>query len=311
MRRGAGRDPRIVAVDQQLRAVLGGIGLGRPPRASSKSSPTWVTVAPSARIRSTLPRLALLRREDDRRHAERARGVRDALPEVAGRGRDDRAGPDRSSPPPPARGRRPTSPRPLNERIGLTVSTLTMTGTPQTPRQALVDVLRRVGEGGVDPVVGGADRLDGQLGDRDQRGRRSGGVGAIRPGKEKRPKEPRSTVVPANASTGKTASGSGPLQARTTLPGATRRREGTYPRVSGFVAASCEGCPQRCPRKPVAAASVAAAQDMKTPEGTTITSCSDPCKQRSDHEMFAAPSGRTTIRRGSRRRQAAADGPNS
>ena len=63
--------------------------------------------------------------------------------------------------------------------------------------------------------------------------------------KEKRPKEPRSTVVPANASTGKTASGSGPLQARTTLPGATGPREVTYPRVSGFVVASCEGCPQR------------------------------------------------------------------
>ena len=32
-------------------------------------------------------------------------------------------------------------PRPLNERIGLTVSTLTMTGTPEPRRQALVDVL--------------------------------------------------------------------------------------------------------------------------------------------------------------------------
>ena len=191
-----------------------------------------------------LAAVGVARGEDDRRHAQRAGGVGDALAEVPGRRprRSARSGPILPS---PARAWTTTQvPRPLNERIGLTVSTLTMTGHPEAPRQALVDVLRRVREGGIDPLVGGADRLDGQFGDRDQRGRRSRRDGwRDRPQTQKRPKEPRSTVAPANASTGKTASGSGPLRARTTLPGATGRREGTYPRVSRFVVASCEGCP--------------------------------------------------------------------
>jgi hypothetical protein len=110
-----------------------------------------------------------------------------------------------------------------------------------------------------------------------------GGRVADQPEKEKRPKEPRSTVVPANASTGKTASGSGPLQARTTLPGATGRREGTYPRVSGFVCLPARVVHTLSTKvRPIAGAR--ASGDTKMPEGTGRSpDVPDPCKQRSDH----------------------------
>ena len=108
-RRRAGRDPRVVAVDEQLGIVLGRVRLRGAVRASSKSSPASMTVAPSARIRAILAAVRVARREDDGRDAERPSGVGDALAEVAGRRDDDRPIAGRSSPPPPGRGPRPTS----------------------------------------------------------------------------------------------------------------------------------------------------------------------------------------------------------
>ena len=109
------------------------------------------------------------RGEHDGRDA-RARGRRTRRPARSCRPTRRRpAGPGRSSPPPPGRATAIHVPRPLNERIGLTVSTLTMTGHAEPRRQALVDVLRRAGEGRVDPAVGGADRGGFELGDRDHR----------------------------------------------------------------------------------------------------------------------------------------------
>ena len=100
------------------------------PRALSKSSPASMTSAPSARIRSSLPRLAW-------RDVKTMAGIPSAraayatpcpkLPaETHAIGRSGPALPS------PARPLTATHvPRPLNERIGLTVSTLTMTGTPR------------------------------------------------------------------------------------------------------------------------------------------------------------------------------------
>ena len=54
----AGRDPRVLAVDEQPGADLARRAASDASRAASKSCPTWTTVAPSARIRSSLRRFA-------------------------------------------------------------------------------------------------------------------------------------------------------------------------------------------------------------------------------------------------------------
>ena len=77
-------------------------------------------------------------------------------------------------------------PRPLNERIGLAVSTLTMTGTPSRADRPSWTYWGEPREGRVDPGVGGTDRRGFEFGDRDQRGWAPG----FARHKEKRPKEP-------------------------------------------------------------------------------------------------------------------------
>ena len=130
-----------------------------------------MTSAPSARIRAILRAVRPARREDDGRDAEGPGGVRDALAEVAGRRADDRAGPARSCPPPARAATATHVPRPLNERIGLTVSTLTITGTPSRADRPSWTYCGAVAEDRVDRGVGGPDRRRLELRDREHRDR--------------------------------------------------------------------------------------------------------------------------------------------
>ena len=164
----AGRDAWIVAVDEELDRVLGGIRLGG-----------------GAGAVEVLPRLDDLGAEcahplDLARLAWRDVNTMAGIPSA----RAAYATPwpklpaetqaiGRSGPilPSPARALTATHvPRPLNERIGLTVSTLTMTGTPRRRDRPVVDELRGVGKARVDPVTGRADGVGREGRDADQRG---------------------------------------------------------------------------------------------------------------------------------------------
>ena len=97
--------------------------------AVSKSSPTSRTSAPRARIRASLPRFARV----DAKTTERTPAGPAANATPWPKFPADAQTTGRSGPRTPSRTRASIAthvPRPLNERIGLTVSTLTMTGTP-------------------------------------------------------------------------------------------------------------------------------------------------------------------------------------
>ena len=199
-------------------------------------------------------------------------------------------------------------PRPLNERIGLRVSTLTMTGTRRRrdrPSWTYCGEWVKAGS-----IRSWASRIASAVssGIVDQRGRRSWREGLrIRRKRE----TPEGTQNPQSFP---------PMQApaRPLLVLRPFRQGLRYPARP----ADGKGLIHEFPGSSWLPARVVHTMStkgrlgergggpagMKTPEGTAITSCSNPCKQRSDHEMFAAPSGRTTIRRGSRRRHTA-DGP--
>ena len=131
-----------------------------------------------------LAAVGVARREHDGRDPEGPRGIGDALPEVAGRDAGDRpVGPILPS---PARAWIAIHvPRPLNERIGLVVSTLTMTGTP---RRRDSPSWRYWGEWmNARSIRSWAARMaaEFEVGDRDQRGRGSR-VPAARKGNARR-----------------------------------------------------------------------------------------------------------------------------
>ena len=201
-------------------------------------------------------------------------------------------------------------PRPLNERIGLTVSTLTMTGTPRRrdrPSWTYCGEWVKAGS-----IRSWASRIASAV---------SSGIvinAAVAPGGRGcgsgREKEtPEGTQIHSRSRQCKHRQDRFWFWAPSGKDYVTRRDPPTGRDLSTSFrvrrAASCEGCPHDVHEGSPSASVAASPADMKTPEGTAITSCSNPCKQRSDHEMFAAPSGRTTIRRVSRRRHTA-DGPN-
>ena len=123
--------------------------------------------------------------EDDGRDAEGSRGVGDALAEVPRRHAGD--GSVRTDPPLP---RQPVRDEPraaaLERADRVDGLDLDDDWHAERARQAVVDVLRRAGEGGVDRAVRGADGRGFELGDADH-GSEDPGRG---PGKQKRPKEP-------------------------------------------------------------------------------------------------------------------------
>ena len=110
-----------------------------------------MTVAPERAHPGDLGAVRARRAEHDGRHAQGARRVRDALAEVARRHAHDRpVRPDGPLPRQPAIATH--VPRPLNERIGLTVSTLTMTGTPRRADRPSWTYCGESREGRVDPT---------------------------------------------------------------------------------------------------------------------------------------------------------------
>ncbi len=161
-RPGTGRDPIVLPVDQQERVVLVDVGRG--------GGPGGIEVLPcldDGRAEGAHPRhlapIGMPRREDDRLDAERAGGEGDALPEIAGRGDDDRA--TRADPPLPRQGL-DRDPRPAALERADRVDGLDLDdhGDAEPVREARVDVLRAARERGVDPGVGSADRGRGQVG---------------------------------------------------------------------------------------------------------------------------------------------------
>ena len=126
---GTGRDPRVLAVDEQVRPRLGCVGVGRGPRGIEVVA-DLDHVGAEGLHPGDLARVRHARGEHDGRDAQRC-GRRRRPPGRScrpRRRRSARSGPIRRS----AASAWTTRdvPRPLNERIGLTVSTLTMTGTP-------------------------------------------------------------------------------------------------------------------------------------------------------------------------------------
>jgi hypothetical protein len=127
-RRGAGRDPGVVAVDEHERPALRGVGPRRRDRRVEVLA-DLADVAPRAPHPGELAAVGPRRRETTGRTPAGPAANATPWPKFPA----DAQTTGRSGPRTPSRTRASIAthvPRPLNERIGLTVSTLTMTGTP-------------------------------------------------------------------------------------------------------------------------------------------------------------------------------------
>ena len=128
-RAGAGCDPLVLAVDEQLGAMLGRVGFG-----FASGRVEVVAMLDDGRPEGAHPgdlgAVRAGRAEHDRGQSQGAGRIGDPLAEVPGRHAHDRA--VRPIRPSAARPSTATQvPRPLNERIGFDVSILTITGLPQ------------------------------------------------------------------------------------------------------------------------------------------------------------------------------------
>ena len=155
-RRGARRDPRVVAVDQERAHARSAAYASDAPRASSKSSPCSITVAPSARMRATFARLARVEQNTTAGTPSARAAYATPWPKLPAdthtTARSGRHGPLPCQ-------RRHRDPRPAALERADRVDRLDLDDDRDTKArgQALVDVLRGVGEDRVDATGSGAD----------------------------------------------------------------------------------------------------------------------------------------------------------
>ena len=241
-----------------------------------------MTSAPRSRIRCDLAGVRVARGEHDRRDAERPGGIRDALPEVAGRTAHDR--PIGADPPLP-RQRGDADPRAAALERADRVDRLDLDDDrhAQPLRQAFVDVLGRVAEDARDAAVGGADRRGVELWGADHRGRGS----MDRAGHTETPEGttcPKSTPLICIRDT---AFGLGPLRARPTIAGRLGARYGLIHEFVTNIGLSAAPCPHPVHERPHPSSRSEPPPASRTGAPSSVTSNGSPGTNRQPRDRDA------------------------